>query len=219
MMKQVGTCALLGVMAMTANAGGLVIGQYALSDHPDANENPPPYGLRADNIVGAGTATLSLDHFSDTLLTVYDDNGDLSINIQGTLWGGSVSGGSYISAEAYTVDMTYTVAVEALFGGWRVTGFSDMNAGTITRVSDNFSWDIYAGTEPSNNSFIFRPDGYRLDGDDSTWVGRGWITDQSDGTDPLGGARDWIFTATEIPAPSTGLIALTGVLAMSRRRR
>lgn len=172
-----------------------------------------------DNIIGMGLATLSLDHFGDTMLTVYDDNGDLSINIQGTLWGGVVSGGSYVSAEAYTIDMTYSVGVADNFGGWVVTGFDAANMGVLTRVSDNMAWDLFAMTEPSNNAFLFRPDGYRLDMDDDTWVGRGWITDQSDGTDPLNGARDWIFQATEVPAPGTAVLALSGVLAMSRRRR
>lgn len=219
MMKQVGACALLGATAMTANAGGLVIGQFALHDHPDAYEAPPPYGLRVDNIIGSGLSTLSLDQFSDTVLTVYDDGGNLSININGTLWGGEVSGNAYVSPEAYTVDMTYSIGVNPDFGGWLVTGFDSANAGTITRVSDNMSWDIFGMPSMTGAVLHFRPDGYRLDGDDSTWVGRGWITDQSDGSDPLQGARDWIFTATVIPAPSTGLIALTGVLAMSRRRR
>jgi hypothetical protein len=211
----------LTAFAGTALAGGTLIAQFDLQDHPDANENPPPYGLRVDGIIAPGTATLSINQFSDTVLSVFDDGGILSINIQGTLWGGGVSGGSYISAEAYEIDMNYVVGVSDLFGGWNVSGFDAMNAGTLTRVSDNTEFEIYGMPNLVDNVLNFRPDGYRLDGDDDTWVGRGWITDQIDGTDPLDGERDWIFTAIdrEIPAPGAAALLAMGGLLSTRRRR
>jgi hypothetical protein len=54
-----GIAGLMMLGASSANAGGLVIAEYQLGDHPNGNQNPPPYGLRLDNMLGAGTTTLS----------------------------------------------------------------------------------------------------------------------------------------------------------------
>lgn len=221
-MKALFAATALTAFAGTALAGGTLIAQFDLQDHPDANENPPPYGLRLDGIIAPGTATLSINQFSDTVLSVFDDGGILSINISGTLFGGAVSGGSYVGGgEAYEIDMNYVVGVTDLFGGWNVSGFDAMNAGTLTRVSDNTEFDLYGMPNLVDNVLNFRPDGYRLDNDEDTWVGRGWITDQIDGTDPLNGERDWIFTAIdrEIPAPGAAALLAMGGLLSTRRRR
>lgn len=208
--------ALAGVS--NAQAGGLVIGEYLLGDHPNGNQNPPPYGLRLDNMLGAGIATLSIGYYNDTVLTVYDDGGNLSINISGTLHGGVVDGsGGYVSAASYAVDFNYSVGVSATGGGWVVSGFDAANMGTLTNLDTNDTIDMYAKGMP--DTFLFLPDGHRLGGDDSSWVGRGWITDQVDGSDPLGGTRDWLFTATEIPAPGAfALLGMGGFIASRRRR-
>lgn len=218
MKKQLGMCAIVGALALGADAGGLVIGEFALADHPDGSAAPPLYGLRLDNILDSGTVTLSMDHFGDTVLTVVDDGGNLSINIAGTLWGGQISGNAYVSAEAYVVDMNYTVNVNPNGGGWVVAGVDAANSGSITRVSDNMSWDLYTVSDGSN-SFVFRPDDHRLPTDANDWVGRGWLSTNDDGTDSGGGNQDWLFTATEIPAPGSALLALAGVAVMGRRRR
>jgi uncharacterized protein (TIGR03382 family) len=149
---------------------------------------------------------------------VYDDGGVLSINISGTLHGGVVDGlGGYVSAASYAVDFNYSVGVSASDGGWIVTGFDAANMGTLTNLDTNDSVDMYAKGMP--DTFLFLPDDHRLDTDGNDWVGRGWITDQADGSDPLGGTRDWLFTATEIPAPGAfALLGLGGFIASRRRR-
>ena len=217
-MKLPTTGIVLATVTMGASAGGLLIGEYQLGDHPDANLNPPPYGLRLDNMLGAGAATLSIGYHNDTVLSVWDDGGDLSIHIAGTLHGGLLDGlGGYISAASYAVDFTYSVGVSASGGGWIVNGYDPGNAGTLTNLDTNAVTSLY--TTGSPETFLFLPDDHRLNTDANDWVGRGWITDQVDGSDPLGGTRDWLFTATEIPAPgSFALLGLGGLVATRRRR-
>ena len=218
-MKTYLTTALVAGTAFSAFAGSTVVGQYLLGDHPDGNQSPPPYGLRIDNILDAGAITLSIGHHNDTVLTVYDDGGNLSINISGTLYGGLLDGvGGYVSAESYAVDFTYGVNVNALANGWEVNGFDAGNAGTLTNLGTNVVTDLYGKPNMSGLNFAFLADGHRL-GDNTTWVGRGWLTGEVDGSDPLAGDRDWLFTATEIPAPgSFALLGLGGLVAARRRR-
>jgi hypothetical protein len=205
---------------MSASAGGLTVGQYLLDDHPGGGENPPPYGLRLDGIVAPGTASLSLGHHGDTILTVTDDGGTLSINISGTLYGGALDGmGGYASATSYAIDMDYVLGVSDEGNGWAVNGFTASNSGTLTNLDTMAVIDLYGMNNPAGLVFAFLADGHRLDNDDDTWVGRGWITDQSDGTDPHSGYRDWLFTATKVPAPGTFALLGLGGLCSSRRRR
>lgn len=217
-MKNVLIGAALSAATLSASAGGLVIAEYQLGDHPDAAFDPPPYGMRLDNILGPGVATMSIGVHDDTVLTVTDDNGALSINISGTLYGGVADGmGGYVSATSYAVDFNYTTFVASSGGGWVVNAIDSANSGTLTNLDDNSVIDLY--TTGSPESFLFLPDGHRLGGDSSSFVGRGWFTDQTDGSDPLGGTRDWLFTATEIPAPSAfALFGLGGLIAHRRRR-
>ncbi len=219
-MKYMIAMAAVSAAAMSASAGGLTIGQYLLGDHPGGGENPPPYGLRLDGIVAGGVASLSLGHHGDTILTVTDDGGALSINISGTLYGGEVDGmGGYVSASSYTIDMDYVLGVSDEGNGWAVNGFSASNSGTLTNLDTMDVIDLYGKDNAAGLVFAFLADGHRLDGDDDSWVGRGWITDQSDGSDPYSGYRDWLFTATKVPAP--GALALLGLggLCSARRRR
>lgn len=217
-MNTIITSAALAATTMAASAGGLVIAEYQLGDHPNGNQNPPPYGLRLDNMLGSGVATLSIGYHNDTVLTVIDDGGDLSINISGTLHGGLVDGfGDYVSASDYAVDFTYSVGVVASGGGWVVSTIDSANSGTLTNLDTNDVTTLYTTGMP--DTFLFLPDDHRLDTDANDWVGRGWITDQTDGSDPLGGTRDWLFTATEIPAPGAlALLGLGGMVSVRRRR-
>jgi len=194
---------------------------FDLIDHPDGALNPPPYGLRVDNLLGSGQATLSIGTFSDTQLRVFEDEGDISIQISGTLFGGVVDGsGGYESPESYEVDFTYAANVTADGGGWLVTDTNPSNTGTLTRTSTGEVIQLYS-TPNIGETFVFRPDGHRLAGDSTSFVGRGWLTDQSDGSDPLGGTRDWLFIGIEreVPAPgSVALLALGGLVGSRRRR-
>jgi hypothetical protein len=219
-MKKTSIGIALSAATLTASAGGLTIGQYQLSDHPAGGENPPPYGLRLDGILGAGTQTLSIDFHNDTVLTVSDNGGNLEINITGTLYGGEVDGmGGYVSAASYDAVFNYVVNVTDEGNGWAVNGFDASNGGTLTNQDTNAVTEVYGMNDAGGLVLAFLADGHRLTGDDTTWVGRGWITDQPDGTDPHAGFRDWLFKGELIPAPSSFALLGLGGLVASRRRR
>lgn len=219
-MRSILTTALCGIAAGSAAAGGTPIALFDLTDHPGSLLSPPPYGVRLDNIIGSGNWTFSMDTFSDTTLTVFDNGGNLEIQIAGTVFGGEVQSNAYVGTpEAYELEFNYVMNVSEAFGGYGVWGLDASNVGSITRVSDNASWALE--TElfgSSNNAFLFAPDGYRLDNDDSTWVGRGWL---SDGSGPLDGDRDWSFIGIDREIPAPGALAMLGLggLVGSRRRR
>lgn len=219
-MKNILPCAILSFATLGASASGLVIGEYQLNDHPDGGETPPPYGLRLDGVLGAGIATLSMDFYDNTILTVHDNGGALSINIVGTLYGGLIDGaGGYISANTYEVDFTYTVGVNSVADGWDVNGFDVGNTGTLTNTDTNAVTTLYGMPNNPGLNFAFLADDHRLDTDANDWVGRGWLTDQADGSDPYAGFRDWLFVGTEIPAPSAlAFLGLGGLVATRRRR-
>ncbi len=210
----------ISAATMAASAGGLTITQFQLSDHPAGGENPPPYGLRLDGILGAGVHTLSIDFHNDTVLTVTDNGGAIDINISGTLYGGEVDGlGGYVSAASYALDFNYSMNVADVGNGWDVNGFDASNGGTVTNMDTNAVTQLYGMDNNLGLVFAFLADGHRLDGDNTTWVGRGWITDQSDGTDPAAGTKDWLFKGELIPTPSSFALLGLGGLVASRRRR
>ena len=92
---------------------------WNLFDHPDGNQNPPPYGLRIDGIehfyqtsilgqtppagVGASDTWLfSFDHFANTTLSLND--AENLITIQGELFGGKKGE----SSDFGSVDLLFT---------------------------------------------------------------------------------------------------------------
>ena len=141
------------------------------------------------------------------------------MNITGTLYGGEVVGGAYVDPHDYEVDFWYHLNVSDTGNGWIVDGFDAGNTGTLTNTDDNTAYTLYGKANDQDRVFEFLADGFRLDNDDSSWVGRGWLTPNSDGTNSLGGQQDWIFTATTIPAPgAAALFGIAGICASRRRR-
>lgn len=217
-MNRTSAIAALAVAALAGSAHAGVVESFFMFDHPDGNAAPAFYGLRADNLFGEGNInTFSLDHFGDSILTVHDNGGDLSIHMTGTIFGGEDGGAAPVNPEAYTFEFWYTEGVEAFDGGWRVVGTDDANGGSITRVSDNATFEFSTKADGSGVSFIFAPDGHRLPGDDD-WAGRGWVMSDEN---PRGQyTQDWLFTGEVVPAPGTLALALGGgLLTMPRRRR
>ncbi len=207
-------CAFAGIAAATPT-----ISVFDLSNHPDGNAAPPSYGLRIDGMMGGGTTVVF--SFVDVQLTVTDntmDGGDITMRIQGMVEGGEVSGNAFADPEMYNLDFSYLANVETFSGGWRVLGTNNaLNVGSIAPVGGDPE-DVFTVTDNDNNSFIFAPDGHRIAGDNSSWVGRGWLT-----TDPNGinspGTQDWLFVGALVPAPgSAALLALGGIAAIKRRR-
>ncbi len=218
-------------------------------NHPDGDVNPPPYGLRLDelftqtptsgSLVGGvgGITTFSFDPAdgASMSMTVSDLGGDLEISISGVAKGGVDAGGTYGYGEGlFAIDFTYRMNVEGVpgpDGGWKITPNHAMNNGTITALAGNT--DITAGTEwtlwdqvnGDNDSFLVIRDEHRLAGHPGVLaldplVGRGWVTYSPIGQDAPG-TQDFLFIAdTPIPEPASIMLLAAGcVLVASRRSR
>ena len=224
-------------LASSVHAGPVVT-RLILSDHPDGNRNPPPYGVRFDNIftqlgLTGGVTSFSMDHFGAVILTVTDDTANLGVitlNINGKVYGGVDTGSTYGFGEgAYMLDFTYTTNVVASGTGWRVDPQSTSNSGTLTALAANAgvpSGSVFSFRDKSkiqNNtlveSFLVLQDEHRLAGHPQAgqgyWVGRGWLKD-SFGTS---GTHDFLFIAKVIPLPGAAAMAGTGILVLGTRRR
>lgn len=210
----------LVITASVSQAG--IIAEYALHDHPDGSVSDPTYGLRIDGMLGAVT-TFSFDVFNDMRLVVSEDEGNISINISGTMWGGEDNGNEWINPKAYAVDFTYMVNVAQESNGWMVNGSDNvLNAGSIVELDENLNpvdgEELVTMVDADQNAFFFLADGHRIANDNSTWVGRGWIRTESTDYQP-NGFQDWLFTATEVPAPGGAALLGTAALVGLRRRR
>lgn len=212
--------AALGVALVAGAAQAGTIAEFALHDHPAGDQAPPLYGLRLDNVIGHGLSVLSFANYDDGRLVVEDNGGSLSIHITATMFGGEVENDAFVNAQSYSVDFSYSVSVTGNdVDGWEVYGFSALNSGTITNLDTNDVYTMYGKGNDEDLVFAFLSDGFRIHGDSDTWVGRGWMTGNSDGSMSHNGAQDWLFTATQIPAPGAlGLLGLGGLVASRRRR-
>ncbi|MFQ5492262.1 MAG: PEP-CTERM sorting domain-containing protein [Phycisphaerae bacterium] len=214
-------------------------------DHPDAAQDPPPYGLRLDDLflqapvlgnvpnpVG-GVTSFSFDptNGGDMTLSVITAGTALNINISGTAFGGVDTGTTYgFGAGLYAIDFTYTMnvtAVPGVDGGWVVSPNNAMNNGTITAlagvadIAEGTSWQLFDQVDSANDALVFLQDEHRLGGFPALaaldpWVGRGWVTYNSDGTNSSA-TQDWLFIA--IPEPSSLGLLVMGAAALLRRKR
>jgi len=221
--------AIAGLLAAvsTVSAGELVVAQFDINDHPQGGIAPPLYALRMDNVFGFDLATFSADVFNDATLTVVQDTNtnDLFIDIAGTFSGGEDVGGAWGTTFDLSANFRYAANVVTTVDGWAIDGFSLLNTGTITRLDTNetTTWygmeDVLGDNGPAGNTFTFAADGWRIDNDDSTWVGRGWMTTNTDGSPSADPAQDWFFSAVQVPSPAgLSLLGFAGIASMRRRR-
>lgn len=181
--------------ASPARAVGVILpGSYTLLDHGDGDLGPD-YGLRVDSIgeifsVELGGASLTLSW-----------GGGATATIIGTVRSNN-------SLDLWDVDYTLT-GVSAVGGnlGFIATG----GGGTLTDPLNNVT-ALIALQNAGGRTFEFLADGYRLTGDDSTPVGRGWLQ-PPDTTD------DWLVRAEQVPEPASLWLLGSALAALALRRR
>jgi len=216
---------------------------YILSDHPDSVAEPPPYGLRLDGLFGGmsgadGRVTsFSFSHpMADMRLTVSESSpSDVTIRISGMAYGGEDTNDGlpgqmdYGFGEGlYEIDFAYNFNVSEVEDGFIVTPSDTGNEGSIMSLGNS---DVAAGTSfmfyeqaPSENSFAFRRDGFRLTDAErgllnNPFIGRAWMTFNSDGSDAAG-LQDWLFMGQIIPTPlGAGMGVVGGAILVGARRR
>jgi len=225
-----GIGAVVALSVAGAAQGGLVAA-YLLEDHPDGQLNPPPYGVRYDNIFSGapfnqpGVASFSMNHFGNVKLKVWEDAPAVyRITITGKVYGGIDAGATYGFGEgAYQLAFEYGANVSPSGSGWVVNPDSPLNVGTLTSLGNPdvpmgtvFSMEDLVGNPPGY-SFAFLQDEHRLAGypqaGQGYWVGRGWFDGHGES-----GTRDFLFIG-KVPAPGTGVVMLAGLGLAARRRR
>ena len=216
-----------GAMAIAGTAQAeMVLQTYDLYNHPSGAVDPQAYGLRLDGVADSGeNMTFSFENAGQSsvrLQVLANDNDpvDFFIRITGTVYGNSASSDPL---RAFNLDVFYNVSATA--NGWTATTGADPNAiiGSITGdfddngVADDAPVDLFATHNNSGLQFAFLSDGYRITGDSSTWVGRGWVLPNGQ----AGSTNDFLFVANLVPLPpaAIGGLAMLGGLVVARRLR
>ena len=198
-------------------------GFYQLHDHPDANQDPPPYGIRWDGLDGSNNVfTMSFDHPNSDMIMFYDGS---NIVISGEAWGGRDVGGAYANDAylgLYEVNFVFSIGVGLVPGDddVYVNAATGSNSGTI-KLPNGSTKDIYdKNGGPTVGTFRLGDEnndlGHRGFAGTSGW---GWF--EIDGEENMARTRDFLFTAEfiGIPAPATALVLAPGLALAGRRRR
>lgn len=224
--------ALAAALVAVHSASGATIlpGLYRLHNHPDGNQNPPPYGARFDELYNAtgGHDVFTLDFDDVNSAAFMTINAAFTeIRIFGQAKGGRDVGATHaldIYNGLYTFDFTYNLGVQAVPGDddlWAVTP-DHRNFGFITGPGALGTTNL---TDEGMGGYTFRVGdedndaGHRGFNGISGWGWMSYVAQSGQITHV--NDTDWLFTATyEIPAPgAAGLLGLAALTASRRRRR
>ena len=216
------TAAALAGIGCTSFASGAMIanGTYTLHNFPTNPVEPPPYGLRLDELYDLNPHrdrfTFDFDHPSSDMRM---DVTDTTIRIYGVSYGGRDIGDVYaddIYRGIYTFDFTYNVGVEPVPGDDDIQVNSPVirNMGVVTTPDGDMIKLEDKHNTGRGNSFLLGDD---LDESGIFGApgiaGWGWLDHGQ-----TEGASDWIFTAT-IPTPGTAALFVAAAGLVSTRRR
>jgi hypothetical protein len=178
-------------------------GMYRLGNHPDVSLDPPPYGLRIDNLIGFGVFTFDFEAPGAEMFLLYDGS---SIQIFGTAFGGKDIGNFYDPNLSSFVDISMTYTDVGSAGG------DDDLVSLLSNPADSGSliWlqtgQMFTLMEKSGPGFSFR-----FGNEDHDFGHRGFPGLSGWGWLQGSGTRDWIFTAHGIcPGDETGACCFGG---------
>ena len=197
--------AITSLSAVSATASVWV---YDLLDHPDGHlvaSQGHAYGLRLDaydrvfSFENGGAAQLAYDDVANTVTIA----GSMIESLGGNTFGS-------LATVSYTINnVTNAGAGEFVVG-------NPGGSGSIDGIN------LGAAADGAGNTFYFLDNGYRLAGQNSGFVGRGWVQ-----KDP--GANDFLFQATlnrtdsqnlpPIPLPAAGWMLIAGLGGLGAMRR
>jgi hypothetical protein len=213
-------CAIVGLGALSATAlgGDVILNTFDLFDHPSGAIDPQAYGLRLDGLGIEDPMTFSFgDSQANSTMTlqVVDTGSQTEIRMFGTVTGNSANGGTDFGS--FSLNVTYVV--DAVANGWEDNNSaSGVMVGTLEGDfgSGNEVVDLF-GKSDGSDAFRFLADGHRIGGDNSTWVGRGWLLPNN----MMGDTNDFLFQAALVPLPAAawGGLAMLGGIAAARRFR
>lgn len=171
-MKRILTMAAVTMMTVTGGAHAASL-DYDLFDHADgANTPPQQYGLRVDDLnqhysATGGALVLSTDNVANTAVI----SGTMAPNLNGTATGGGLN----LLGSLVNVVYTMTGVVFDSNGGFTATG----GAGSLWDTAGTFQYDFSGKQNSAGYAALFKFDGHRLSGDNSSPVFRNWIMDAS----------------------------------------
>jgi hypothetical protein len=224
------SCIMVAFVTQLAPAAAISNGTYQLENHDDGNSNPPPYGMRLDELYNTtgGNDIFTFDFEgagANMMMTVTNT----TIHIFGTALGGEDTGASHAANNylgLYDIDFTYNVGVQSLEPTDDdmavIPPASGSNFGTLTPLNPlhpSFGVDVVLSDILMGVSFRLGDEdndlGHRGHNGISGW---GWLA--VDGQPHVGTHDDFLFTAILIPEPATlGLLAFgLGAIALRRRR-
>jgi len=199
--------AFLAVLLVASVPAGAALDTYTLKNHPDGALNPPPYGLRLDDLIDDARYTFDFEYVDATgkALMKLDYDG-ATIRIHGRAYGGKDTGSGYDAVQRGWVDIDFIYTRNVIRADntagtpgddLYVIGAASLNAGIIRLDGwgGNATFPLFDKfSDDEGNSFRFDNDFDPRDpiaeADPLITSGAGWV--DIPGV-PSGGARDWLF--------------------------